>query len=292
MAGIHVDVSSPRSPCRRPILALCAACLTACGGGSATTSGTGGSSTANGGSATTPDVGTLVSRASKLKINSLAFTLNTAVPATAGTPAQNVVASASMQLHPTLAGSFVFTVAGMTVNERIVGNSIYVKTPALAARDGGRPWLAVDLNAASSASGIDLSALLKTATSADPTNTLRLLAARKVFHETGTSTIRGQRVIVLSGAFTPATLTAPGLNPKLLAQIKSKLAQLGATREDIVSYLSETGEPVRIVTTLTTATHGAITSTVDISAVNLPINVSAPAASQTITLAELKKLGR
>ncbi len=263
-------------------MALCAVGVTACGGGGSSNSGSSGAST--------PDVATLVSRASQLKVNSLAFTLNTTVPATAGAPAQTVAATALMQVHPNLTGAFVFTAGGKTVTERIVGNTIYVRIPALAARTG-RTWLAVDLGAASSASGIDLSALLKTAQSADPTNTLRLLAAKRVFHEAGTSTIRGQHVVALRGSFTPATLPAAGIDPALLAQVKAKLNQIGATREDIVSYLSDAGVPVRIVTTLTTAAHGVLTSTIDISAVNVPVSVRPPVASHTITLAQLQKLG-
>jgi len=163
--------------------------------------------------------------------------------------------------------------------------------PSIAAHDGGRPWVAFDISAASAATGIDLNELLQDARNADPTSTLRLLAAKRLFHEIGTSTIAGQRVVGLTGSFTPANLPSSGLiSAKLQAQLKAKLTQLGATREDVTTYLAYSGEPVRIVTTLVTAAHGSITSTVNVHGINIPVVVAAPPAAQTISLAQLKKL--
>jgi hypothetical protein len=258
---------------------LCILGLGACGGGG------------GGGSASVPSVVKLTNLASSQKIDSLTLATTTTVPGSAGAAATTVSGTAALQLRPTLAGDLHFTVAGRAISERIIGNAIYVELPQIAAHDGGRPWVSVDLGAASSAAGINLSELLAQARNADPTSTLRLLAAKHVFHSIGTSTVDGQRVTGLTGSFTPSTLTSSVLSPDLVAQVKAKLTQLGATREEVTTYLTDAGHPVRIVTTLTTTTHGPITSTVDIRDINVPVSVAPPPAGQTITLAEVKKLG-
>ncbi len=216
----------------------------------------------------------------------------TSVPgAGPGGATQTLAGTVSMQLQPSLAGSFRFSVGGQTLRERIVGTMVYLNLPSIAAHDGGRPWVAFDISAASAATGLDLNQLLQDARNADPTSTLRLLAAKRLFHETGTSTIAGQRVIGLTGSFTPGNLPSSGqISAKLQAQLKAKLTQLGATREDVTTYLAYSGEPVRIVTTLVTAAHGSITSTVNVHGINIPVVVAAPPAAQTISLAQLKKL--
>ncbi len=85
--------------------------------------------------------------------------------------------------------------------------------------------------------------------------------------------------------------TSPQISPDVRAQLKAKLAQLGVTREDVTTYLSSSGLPVRIVTTLATTTHGLVTSTVDVHEINMPVSVTPPPAAQTISLAQLKQLG-
>jgi hypothetical protein len=245
-----------------------------------------------GSSPSAPASATLVSRATALKISSMNADIATSVPGPGGTATQTLAGTVSMQLQPSLAGAFRFTVAGQTVSERIVGSTVYLELPSIAARDGGRPWVAFDLGAASAAAGINLSEFLQEARNADPTSTLRLLADRRLFHETATTTIDGQQVVGFAGSFTPATLPAsPQISPDVRARLKAKLAQLGVTREDVTIYLSRSGLPVRIVTTLATATHGQVASTVNVHGINGPVSVAAPPPAQTISLARLKQLG-
>jgi hypothetical protein len=259
------------------VIAAFVAGLSACGGSTSSSS--------------TPSLDTLIARATALKVKSMNADISTSVPGAAGAAAQTLAGSVSMQLQPTLAGSFRFTVAGQALTERIVGTMVYLSLPSVAAHDGGRPWVAFDISAASAASGIDLNELLQDARNADPTSTLRLLAAKRLFHETGTTTIDGQRVVGLTGSFTPDTLpSSPQISAKLQAQLKAKLTQIGATREEVTTYLAFSGEPVRIITTLVTTSHGTITSTVNVHGINIPVVAAAPPAAQTITLAQLKKL--
>jgi hypothetical protein len=260
--------------------------LSACGGSSSS------SKSSSSSSSSPPSMDTLIARATALKVKSMNADIATSVPGAAtGAATQTLAGTVSMQLQPSLAGSFRFSVGGQTLLERIVGTMVYLNLPSIAAHDGGRPWVAFDISAASAATGIDLNELLQDARNADPTSTLRLLAAKRLFHETGPSTLAGQRVIGLTGSFTPENLPSTGLlSAKLQAQLKAKLTQLGATREDVTTYLAYSGEPVKIVTTLVTAAHGTITSTVNVHGINIPVVVAAPPKAQTISLAQLKKL--
>jgi hypothetical protein len=258
--------------------------LTACGGSSSTAS-----SPAAG--AGTPDAATLIARAASQKIDSMSFTLASTVPGVGGAASSTLNGAASLRLHPSLAGSLTFTAAGHSTTERIAGTSFYIRIPTIAAHDGGRPWVVVDASDTSKAVDFNYAELVHEAQGIDPTKSLELLAAKRNFHEIGTTTIDGQRVVGLTGAFTPATLTAPGFSPSLLAQLKAKLAQVGASRETVTIELTYAGVPVRIVTALTTKTFGILTSTVDISAVNAAVaTLAPPPASQTVSLTELQKL--
>jgi len=256
--------------------------LSACGGSSPP---------GDGRSPPAPSLDTLIARATALKVKSLNAHIATSVPGVAGAAAQTLAGDVSMRLQPSLDGSFRFTVAGRTLVERIAGAKVYLELPGIAARDGGRPWVEFDIGAASAGAGIDLNQLLRDARNADPTSTLRLLAAKHVFHETATKTIDGRQVVGLAGSFTPATLpSSPLIGAKLQAQLKAKLTQIGATREDVTIYLAYSGEPVRIITTLVTASRGSIVSRVSVTGINIPVVVAPPPAGRTITLAELKKL--
>jgi hypothetical protein len=217
------------------------------------------------------------------------FTLDSTVPGRSGARPTTLDGTASLRLHPSLAGRLSFTSSGQSTTERIVDTKFYVLLPQIAARDGGRPWVLVDLADASKTAGIDYSQLLRSAEQVDPTRTLQLLAARRRFHEIGVSTVDSHRVVGLTGSFTPATLTQPGISRALLAQLKAKLAGVGATRETVTMYLTYAGLPVRILTSLATRTYGTLTSTIDIRQINIPVLASPPPAAQTITLTQLRK---
>jgi hypothetical protein len=264
--------------------------LTACGGSGSTTTSPAGSSTTAAAASTPPPITTLITRATGLKIASLSFSLSTSVPAAGSTPASTLTGTATLRLRPALAGTIDFTTRGRSIDELIVGQTIYINLPQVGARDGGRPWVAVDLSAASSAAGIDLGALLQQIKSLNPSATLQLLAARQRFHETGVTTVDGQRVVGLTGTFTPATLNAPGFSRAIVAQLRAKLASVGATRETVTAYLTFTGLPVRTVTSLTTKTYGVLDDTIDIRGINAPVTVGPPPPAKTISLAQANKL--
>jgi hypothetical protein len=237
-----------------------------------------------------PPLATLVTEATRLRIDSLSLRVSTRTPSHGATPASALTGTATIRLRPSLAATVDFTNRGQATLERVIGDAIYINLPRVGAHDGGRPWVAVDLATQSTAAGVDLGALLEQVRSLNPTSTLALLAARRQFHELGRSTVDGQQVVGVTGTFTPSTLSAPGLSPAVLAALRTKLAGVGATRETVTAYLTFAGAPVRTVTALTTKTSGVLVSTIDIRGINAPVNVSRPPSSQTIPLAQAEKL--
>jgi len=262
-------------------LAACGIGLAACGGGSPATQ----SSTA------VPDASAVIARSVRQQISTLDFKIVSVVPGGQGAPPVTLAGTASLRVRPTLAGELSFTTSGQTTTERIVGSSFYIYLPRIASKDGGRPWVLVDGTSASKAVGANYAELVQTAERLDPTKTLRLLAARGIFHGTGAATVDGQRVVGVTGSFTPSTANPPGLGRDVVAQLKAKLVQAGATRENVTVYLTSAGVPVRIVTSLTTAAYGILTSTIDINAINVPVVTSPPPVSQTIDLARARLIG-
>ncbi len=268
--------------------AVCAAGIAACGTGIAAC---GGGSPATLAQSAAPGAAAVIARSARQQIDSVDFKIVSLVPGGPGGPPITLAGTASLRLRPQLAGQLSFTTLGQTTTERIVGTSFYIYLPRIASHDGGRPWVLVDGKSASRAVGANYADLVQTAQRLDPTSTLGLLAVRGIFHGTGATTIAGQRVFGVTWSFTPRTVDPPGLGRDLVAQLKAKLVAAGATRETVTVDLSAAGVPVRIVTGLSTAAYGTLTSTIDINAINVPVVTAPPPASQTIDLARARLVG-
>lgn len=174
---------------------------------------------------------------------------------------------------------------------RLIGPTEYVKLPQLAVRDGGRPWLAVSLDQAGAAIGINLKQLVTEIANLDPSHNLRLLASARQFRSIGRAVIDGKQVYGFLGNFDAAHHAGAGLSRALVAQLRAKLLALGAPSEVIATYVTGRGETVRVVTGLPTTSRGPITTVDDIGAINLPVRVTPPPAAQTIAYAKARSLG-
>lgn len=210
-----------------------------------------------------------------------------------GTGASTVTTttSAVVRLRPSLLASITQSVAGRTVRARLIGPTEYVKLPQLAVRDGGRPWLAVSLDQAGAAIGINLKQLVTEIANLDPSHNLRLLASARQFRSIGRAVIDGKQVYGFLGNFDAAHHAGAGLSRALVAQLRAKLLALGAPSEVIATYVTGRGETVRVVTGLPTTSRGPITTVDDIGAINLPVRVTPPPAAQTIAYAKARSLG-
>lgn len=236
-----------------------------------------------------PSLATLIRRSTGRRLTSFAFTQKTCV----GTGASTVTTttSAVVRLRPSLLASITQRVAGRTVRARLIGATEYVNLPQLAARDGGRPWLAVSLDQAGAAIGINLKQLITEIANLDPSHNLRLLASASQFRSIGRAVIDGKQVYGFLGNFDAVHHAGAGLSSALAAQLRTKLLALGASSEVIATYVTARGETVRVVTGLPSTSRGPITTVEDIGAINLPARVTPPPAAQTIAYAKARTLG-
>ncbi len=235
-----------------------------------------------------PSLATLIRRGGAQHPSSFAFTQKTCV----GTGASMITTttSAVVRLRPTLLASITQSVAGRTVRARLIGTTGYIDLPQLAARDGGRPWLAVSLDQAGTAIGINLKQLITESANLDPSHNLRLLANASRFRSIGRTRVDGKQVYVFLGTFDVAHPSRSPLSRALVAQLRAKLLALGASSEVIATYVTGQGQTVRVVTGVSTTSRGPIDTVEDVGAINPPVRVGPPPSAQTIAYAKARAL--
>ncbi len=195
----------------------------------------------------------------------------------------------SVQLKPKLLIDEAITVAGRVIRVRFIGNEGYVYLPQIASQDGGRPWMSMTLAQAGAAAGINLQQLLSQVENLDPAHNLKLLEQAGDFRALGAATVNGERVYGFQGSFQVAHLPST-FSKQVTQQLLALIHRVGATAENTTSYVTPAGRAVRILVILTTKAHGQIVNVENISAVNVPVQVSPPPASQTVSYDKLKAL--
>ncbi|HTA06638.1 MAG TPA: hypothetical protein VK774_09770 [Solirubrobacteraceae bacterium] len=176
-----------------------------------------------------------------------------------------------------------------------IGESLYVNEPALARRDGGRPWVELDLAGRSKlfgsspglGSGTGLSGTSGGSGQAFKDDAELLKDAAEV-HALGTSMVDGQTVSGFSGTVSAAKLAQGQLPKKTLQTLRSKHIKLSASIE---AFIASSGVPVRVSLTLRLGKAIRVSVLSDTLAINFPVAaVPPPPAGETITAAELAKL--
>jgi hypothetical protein len=197
---------------------------------------------------------------------------------------------ATVQLKPKLLMNETSDVAGKTLQVRFIGDTGYVYLAQLAAEDNGRPWMSMTLSQAGAAIGVNLQQLFSQVEDLNPSRNLKVLAAANDFKQLGRTTIDGQQAYGYQGSFSAAHLPST-FSKSLTQQLLGVLARVGATREISTSYVTPAGRAVRTVTVLVTKSHGDIVNVQDLRGVNVPVSVTPPPASKTISYDKLKALG-
>ena len=197
-------------------------------------------------------------------------------------PAQVITLNGVASLHPDLAVDGHETIAGRNLEVRFIGSKIYIYLAEIASRDGGKPWLVADLKRLSSASGLDFNQLLDQVRQLSPNRPSPLLKAAAAFRALGRATISGQTVYVFQGSFAPGDLAKLGLSGNLAKQTAAKLRQLGATKEQLTSYVNADGLAVRTITTLYKGSQLLTASANSSARLARTITVSPPPPSKTI----------
>ncbi|HUB75202.1 MAG TPA: hypothetical protein VL979_14355 [Solirubrobacteraceae bacterium] len=180
------------------------------------------------------------------------------------------------------------TLLGHVVTIRLVGGKAYVENPALAARDGGRPWVQVSPRDTGASPSVVAATAFGSTLGVYKTSAALLEDATDV-RSLGTSTIAGQSVSGFAGTLAPMKIEEPNLPTGLRVRIRKLGLKLTGAIE---TFVAADGLPVHTVLTLGIGgVHMKISD--EISAVDQPIvPVSAPAPSETISVSEERALNR
>jgi hypothetical protein len=147
------------------------------------------------------------------------------------------------------------------------GSTIYLKLASLAGNTG-KPWVAV--NAAGAAPG------LGTGTGVNPLSSQHFLSVSKNLHEVGTAVVNGVSTTEYDGSYPISALLA-GLPAKAKRKLAGKIKGAGPAQLSV--WLSSNGQLQKLMTTEAIPPQ-TITTTIDITAVNVPIHIAIPPASQ------------
>jgi hypothetical protein len=192
---------------------------------------------------------------------------------------------------------------------RVIGDTTYTYKQAAAEIDGGRPWVRSPTKAVKEeASALDPGSVLsndKTGQQGTFSKLIEELNGAQSIEESGPATVDGQRVIEFDAMLNPAPL---------LAQLRSKATPSGHPLSSLLEtspvgspkapakpttpptfelevFIAPNGLPVRI--RFTFVDEGTtLAERVDTLAINIPVDVVAPAAAQTIDETQLKQIER
>ena len=196
------------------------------------------------------------------------------------------------------AGNVVLSLFGHPLTFREVGSTTYFYLRALASKDHGRPWVKLGpggLAELITVNGKHVKApkiaepkISEPALAEPPFEGLRkALAGSKEVRELGAGTVDGQPVTSFL-----ATLEPEQLKREHLASVaRLGLPALPPSTATLEVSLAQDGLPVRTV--ITEHDQGTVISaTVEIPAINFPLVIEPPPASQTVSLRELRQLER
>jgi len=196
------------------------------------------------------------------------------------------------------AGNVVLSLFGHPLTFREVGSTTYFYLRALASKDHGRPWVKLGpggLGELITVNGKHVKApkiaepkIGEPALAEPPFEGLRkALAGAREVRELGAGTIDGQPVTSFLATLEPEQLK----REHLASAARLGLPAPPPSTATLEVSLTQDGLPVRTV--ITEHDQGTVISaTVEIPAINFPLVIEPPPASQTITIRELRQLER
>jgi hypothetical protein len=178
------------------------------------------------------------------------------------------------------------TALGKTVTVRLVNGKLYLNDPALAAHDGGRPWVQVDSHEVSALQRVDNGSALGGSLGTYK-SVATLLKGVTAVSSLGASTVNGQSVTGFAGTIAPTKIEEPNLPAGLRTRIRKLNLKLSGTVE---AFIAADGLPVRTVYALGIGdVHMKITENV-LAVDEAIVAVTPPAASETITASKVRAL--
>jgi hypothetical protein len=168
----------------------------------------------------------------------------------------------------------------LPVTEIVSANAIYLKEATLS-RETGKPWLEVPFSDLKGNLGSTLARLFQSAQNSNPLEQTQMLAASKNVRAVGTQVIDGVRTTHYTGSFTPSSAVS-ALSPSLRSAVRPMLSVL--TGDIRFNAWIDAQHQVRRVAEAETVDGQPVTVTMNVTAINQPVHIAVPTASQVATL--------
>jgi hypothetical protein len=271
----------PASSLRSVAIGLSAAALTllaACssGGGSSASSGATAGSAASGSAASGSAGSALLTAATQAQnINSAVTTLHVQVT---GSQASTETGTLQYQRTPSLMSQDMHIAAegGNTEIKMILtGSDMYFSEPGLPT---GKTWMKFGL-AALKGKSASFAQLIQSMQSNNFTNQAQLFAVAKNAHQVGTATIDGVPTTEYAGSF-KASDAISALSPSVRDVLGAQLKSLGGSTVSFREWIDGQHHMRQVIENETVKGH-VVTTTMNVTAINQPVTITLPAASDT-----------
>jgi hypothetical protein len=250
-----------------------------------------------------PSLVALEQKMSELKITSLRFSLQTSVTVPLGEHEAlrllklfglDMQMSGEVTLTPP-ASNVTLDFFGQPLTLRAIGKTVYAYFAKLARYDHGRPWIEFGRGGLGElfkvkghrvrSTGKTTESLAKEPKIDEPPFAAleKLLADAREVRELGPATVDGQPVTRFIAILEPVQLESGGLDST------SRVPLPSSSTGTLEVTFSPDGVPVQIVITRHSSLETA-SVTVEIPAVNFPLVIEAPPATQTISMRQIRKL--
>jgi hypothetical protein len=248
-----------------------AACGSAAGGGPGSTS-------------VTPRQALLAAAAHMQKVTSAVETLSVK---TSGAQSGTTTGVIHFQLRPLLLGadlSLAVNGKSTPLKEVLTTSDIYLSAPALTGQTG-KPWVKIPLSVLKGPAGATFGALFHSLESDNFTNQTELLTTAKNVRFIGRETVGGTSAIEYAGSV-KADSALKALPASYRRALSAKLHSLGTTAISFHVWIDSQNHVRKLAET--ESVNGVnVNTTVTVTAINQPVHVTIPPASQTSSPAGL-----
>lgn len=188
-----------------------------------------------------------------------------------------------------LAANVQISFLGLQFEARLLGTTLYIKAPFLTQQDDGHAWIEEPNQTLQGTSGLLGSATPGAVGGSSESSgfgaVIAALNGARSIVATGPATVDGQATTGFKATTELSRLAT------LPAKQRRLLHKLIAPRVSIEVLFAEDGLPVRTRVVLTLKhDQGQLIDQSDVLAVNIPVSVQAPPASETITRAQLERI--
>jgi hypothetical protein len=218
------------------------------------------------------------------KVNSFAATM---VVSSSGTLSTHLSGTVQEQVRPTVLASETFNVssAGVTVpggmKTLLTGDAVYLKMSTLA-KVLGKPWVKIPFSSLKKSTGVSLAPLLHQLQGNNPLAQTIMLSGATDVHQVGSATINGVSTTEYAGTLNVSKALGK-LDPSLRKLVAPAMQTTGITTSKFHVWL-DAQHQVRKLSQVESGGKTTVTSVMTITAINQPVHISTPPASQIASL--------